>query len=196
MIDKNLICSDYRDALDPATQIITISQLHNISVRAVVEILIRHGYNVPNVQPKRAKTGGRKKNAELIKKLHDYAAKGATAREISEALGYKKSHISKYARENGISLKPEENPLIAICKQRVEMCRELVVQGATIQQVAEALGISEGSARAYCSRHKIRFPGKKKIRPSAATEKAERGASVNNQFKNTTSAEINQEKGN
>ena len=163
-MDKAMICSDYRGAKDPATQIRIICELHSLSERTVKQVLKENGYCVPDKIPKVASTGdfgnrarrkAREWTAADTETLRELAGQGLGATAIAKEMQRSDGTVRRKCREYGIHLKSDVR---SINPQRL---MELAAQGMTASQIANELGFSVESVRSAAWRRGVEIPREK-----------------------------------
>ena len=160
MIDEGLICADYRDAKDKKSQISNISQLHGVSKDVVIEVLERHGYDIPRKEKRATATGAPSKKQVLLDGLRELAGRGITVPQAAAELGYNVSYIYRCAKSNGIKFSKGHvfgRTPIGGEPLRLTKFKELAAKGYTVKQAAAEMGMTPKNAYAYCYRHGVKL---------------------------------------
>ena len=87
-----------------------------------------------------------------VEQIHDMARLGLNGSAIAEALDISEGRVSQIARAAGIVVGTRSSLAKA---QRVERTRVLANEGATSQQIADELGVSDLVIRRYAREHNI-----------------------------------------
>ena len=100
--------------------------------------------------------GGKRPLVEQIERVRDCVARGMmTPVEIAAEIGVTSSHVSNIAKAAGIPLGKTSRLAKA---DRIERMRVLAREGATSQQIAAEIGVSDNVVRLYAHDHDIEVP--------------------------------------